>query len=67
MQAAVQDQLLTADRVAERLAVPKSHVWRLARRGEIPVIRIGRLVRFDPDDLQLWIDRRTSTKPKGTR
>jgi excisionase family DNA binding protein len=61
-------RLLTAAEVAAMLAVPLPHVWRLARRGEIPVVRIGpRLIRFHPNDVELWINRRTSTRPKGTQ
>ena len=39
-------QLLTADQLAERWQVPKSHVYRLAREGRVPVIQLGRYRRF---------------------
>lgn len=42
----MQAQLLTADQLAARWQVPKAHVWRLARAGEIPVVRLGRYMRF---------------------
>lgn len=58
--------LLTAAQVAERLGLPRQHVWKLARDGAIPVVRISpRTIRFHPDDLDLWIDRRTTTRPRG--
>ena len=38
--------LLTADDLAARWQVPKSHVWRLAREGRIPVVQLGRYRRF---------------------
>ncbi len=41
-------QLLTADQVAERWQVPKSHVYRLAREGRIPCVELGRYRRFSP-------------------
>lgn len=47
-------QLLTAEQVAERWQVPKSHVWRLARRGEVPALRLGRYVRFRPAAIEAW-------------
>jgi excisionase family DNA binding protein len=59
-------QLLTADKVAEILGIPKGHVYALARRGQLPTVRIGpRFVRFDPRDLELWLNRRTTTRPRG--
>ena len=60
--------LLTAEQVAEILAVSNRRVWQMARRGEIPVVRIGpRAVRFHPHDVEMWIERRTSWRPKGTQ
>jgi excisionase family DNA binding protein len=39
-------RLLTADDVAARWQVPRSHVYRLAREGRIPVVELGRYKRF---------------------
>ena len=38
--------LLTADQVAQRWQVSKSHVYRLAREGVIPTVALGRYYRF---------------------
>jgi excisionase family DNA binding protein len=58
-------QLLTVEQVAEQLSLNKQTVWALARNGQIPVVRISpRRLRFDPDDVQRWIDRRTTTRPR---
>ena len=43
--------LLTADDVAEYIGSSTRHVRRLIERGELPIIRIGKLVRITPDDL----------------
>jgi excisionase family DNA binding protein len=40
------DRLLTADDLAARWQVPKSHVYRLARGARIPTVRLGRYYRF---------------------
>ena len=48
-------KLLTVPQVADRLSVSKKTVYRLARRGEIPVVRIGSAIRFDADMLQRFI------------
>lgn len=49
-------QLLTADQLAERWQVPKTQVWRLAREGAVPVVRIGRYMRFRVDAIERWED-----------
>jgi len=43
-------------------------VWSMSRRGEIPTVRIGaREVRYRPEDIDQWIARRTSSRPRGTQ
>jgi len=43
---------MTAAEVAVLLALPKSTVYELARRGELPSARLGRTVRFLRDDIE---------------
>jgi len=45
-QPGVAGRLLTADDLAERWSVPKSHVYRLAREGKIPTVELGRYRRW---------------------
>jgi excisionase family DNA binding protein len=48
-------QLLTADDVAVILRVPRSFVYALARRGELPAVHIGeRYVRFRAEAIERW-------------
>lgn len=47
-------QLLTAGQLATRWQVPKSHVYRLARTGQIPLVRLGRYLRFRLDAIEVW-------------
>lgn len=62
------EPLLTADQVAERLQFRRERIWAMTRRGELPVVRIGpRDLRYDPTDIEAWIARRRSSRPKGTR
>lgn len=49
--------LLTAREAAKLLAVCEKTLWALTKSGEIPVVRIGRSVRYDPRDLSRWIDK----------
>lgn len=46
--------LLDAAGVADLLGVPKTWVLAEARADRIPHVRLGRYVRFDPDELQDW-------------
>lgn len=57
--------LVRADAVAARLNMPRQSVWRMARRGELPVIRIGREMRFDLLDVEDFIARRKSPRTQG--
>lgn len=62
------DRLLTADDVAEILGVPRSYVYALARRGELPTVRVGdRYVRFRCRSLQRWIEDCETTEQRGTQ
>lgn len=47
-------RLLTAEQLADRWQVPKSHVYRLARDGKIPVVTLGRYYRFRIDQIERW-------------
>jgi excisionase family DNA binding protein len=47
-------QLLTAQQLAERWQVPKSHVYRLAREGAIPTVQLGRYRRWRLDAIEQY-------------
>jgi excisionase family DNA binding protein len=47
-------QLLTAEQLAERWQVPPAHVYRLAREGRVPVVRLGRYRRFRVDAIEAF-------------
>lgn len=48
--------LLTAAEVAARLCVPVTTVESLRRRGDFaPAIRIGRSIRWQWTDVELWV------------
>jgi excisionase family DNA binding protein len=50
------EKLLTADEVAEMSNLELQAVYRYARGGAIPSIRIGRALRFPESALKKWID-----------
>jgi len=51
-----QKPLLTPDEVAAMLRIARKTVVVMAREERIPCIRIGRFVRFDPAEIDRWID-----------
>ncbi|RBP66376.1 AlpA family transcriptional regulator [Brevibacterium sanguinis] len=51
------DQLLTSKQVAEAWGVREQHINKLRRRGELTAIGIGGAYRYDPKDLQKYLER----------
>jgi excisionase family DNA binding protein len=56
-------RLLTAAELAERWQVPASHVYRLAREGGLPSVKLGRYVRFRLDLIERW--ERVADRPEA--
>lgn len=46
------EDVMTAAEVAALLALPKSTVYELARRGELPCARLGRTMRFLREEVE---------------
>lgn len=64
----VRRKLITAEAVAERLDVPKSTIYEAARQNRIGgVVRLGRVLRFDPDKLEAWLESGGEALPGGWR
>lgn len=50
-------RLLTAKEAATHLAISERALWGLtAPRGPIPVVKIGRSIRYDVADLGAWVE-----------
>lgn len=56
--------LLTRREVCERLRLSPRTVATLIQRGELPVVRIGRAVRFTPPDLEALVAKRRLERRK---
>jgi excisionase family DNA binding protein len=56
----IQPLLLTPKEAAKALSISDRTLWALTDRGEIPVMRIGRSVRYDPRSLSRWIEENQS-------
>lgn len=49
-----QASLLSAEQLATRWQVPKAHVYRLAREGFLPTVRLGRYMRWRPEAIEAF-------------
>jgi len=50
-------RLLTVKDAAAYLAISERKLWDMSKAGEIPVVRLGRAVRYDRSDLDSFIQR----------
>lgn len=48
--------LMDLPAVAERLGVNHRHIRRLVHERRIPFVKWGHLLRFDPDEIDAWLD-----------
>lgn len=48
--------LIDLAEVARRLAVTERHVRRLVAERRIPFVKWGHLLRFDPSDVERWLE-----------
>lgn len=51
------DRLLNKAEVCERLQISRATLDRIVAAGELECTRIGRLVRFDEEELERYLDR----------
>ena len=49
--------LLTEQELADRWRMSIRSIRRMRNAGDLPYVRIGRLVRFDPNDIAEWLER----------
>ena len=60
--------LLDIDAVAEVLGVTPRHIRRLVAERRIPFVKVGRFVRFDSGELDVWLDlQRVDVVRRGQR
>lgn len=51
-------KLLTVDEVSEILKLHPQTVYFMTRKGQLPFLKIGRVIRFDKLELELWIKKK---------
>jgi len=49
------EQFYTVKTLAEKLAVTPMTVYRLVEQGKLPAVKIGRVLRFDPDAVAAFL------------
>ena len=49
------DRLLNASEIAERLGVPETWVRETTRSGAMPAIKLGKYWRYDLADVETWV------------
>ena len=60
--------LMAAKEVEDLLGLGLHRVWAMSRRAEIPTVRIGpRALRFRRQDIEAYVDTRTTRRPRGTQ
>lgn len=59
--------LLKIRDVARMLKLQPWVIYKMVKENSIPVIRIGRNVRFDPDDIGRWIDSQKQAVADGAQ
>ncbi|MBI3615048.1 MAG: helix-turn-helix domain-containing protein [Candidatus Omnitrophica bacterium] len=56
----MQKEVMTVSEVAEYLRVNPQTVYRKAKVGELPAVRIGRAIRFRRSELDAWMKESSS-------
>jgi len=52
----IETLLITAAEAAKSLSICERTLWGLTKTQELPCVRIGRSVRYNPTDLRVWIE-----------
>jgi excisionase family DNA binding protein len=56
--------LWTSREAAAALNISERTLWKLTNEAKMPCVRIGRAVRYDPEDIRAWIERtKTAVAP----
>lgn len=61
------EPLLTADELARELHCGVITIYRLARSGKLPGLRIFHVWRFERAEIERWIEQRTVNPHQGDR
>ncbi len=60
------ERLLLAAEVADLLAVPVTWVREATRAGRLPHVRLGRYVRYERDEVLVWVTQQRSGRARAS-
>jgi excisionase family DNA binding protein len=63
----VEKLLFSAEEVAGALGIGRSRVYALIASGELPSVRVGKLIRVPAAALRAWLAERGQAAPIGAR
>ncbi len=58
------EKLLTLQEIAKRLQISETTLYKLARNGKIPAIKVGNQWRFKMEDIDSWLESQKVTQGK---
>ena len=58
-------EMLRVDEVAALLKLGRTKVYQLVADGELPAVRIGKVLRISAEALQQWLSRQAVANPGG--
>ena len=58
--------LLSIPELCNRLGATERHIRSLVFKRQIPYLKVGKLVRFDPDAIDGWLDDHSSSVLQGS-
>jgi len=56
-------KLLDISQLSETINIKKKTIYDWTHKGLIPYVKLGRLLRFDLNDIERWIKRNSHSKP----
>ena len=51
------EKLLNIDEVSELIGLSQSAIYKMVNTKRIPYVKVGRLVKFEPSKIKLWIEK----------
>lgn len=64
--AAIRDEIMTMDELAEYLKISKSTLYKLAQDDKLPGTKIGKRWRFHKDAVDAWVKHGLRTTPRDS-
>ena len=58
------EYIMKADEVSSRIRIPKSNLYTLCSKGEIPCTKIGKHWQFDREVVELWFKKRVKERAR---